>query len=107
MRSVFWALVIALAFFGLALTLPACGGPEPSGSMAPSTTTGQRNADGLLLFAQPCAANEECESGLCTKFSYDRKPGPLCTYACDTTGATPPPEACVHGCNKKGYCRIP
>ena len=51
-----------------------------------------------------CTANGDCESNLCTKESYDRKPGPVCTYNCDP--ANPNPK-CPNGCNMKGFCKIP
>jgi hypothetical protein len=72
---------------------------------ADMTPVGATGDGGLLPFKSPCTVDAECESGLCTKISYDRKPGPLCTYRCTPTMI--PPQCATDGCNMKGYCRIP
>jgi hypothetical protein len=92
-------LVCALALI-LPLLAVGCGG----------TTGGEMMSDGggdgggtLALFAA-CTDSSQCMSGLCTKISYDRSPGPICTYQCDASDTNP---LCPMGCNPKGYCKQP
>jgi hypothetical protein len=86
------------------LALAACGGVDPGTQMMQNTVGGDGGGSGALQVGDACTANGDCESDLCTKESYDRKPGPVCTYQCDP--ANPNPK-CPNGCNMKGYCKIP
>src|SRR5207245_9059767 len=86
----------------LCLMLAGCGGVDPGGQMMQNTVGD--GGGGALKVGDACAANGGCESNLCTKESYDRKPGPVCTYNCDP--AKPHPK-CPNGCNMKGFCKIP
>lgn len=85
------------------VALAGCGGlppgPDPGVDMGPTSGDG-----GLLAFGVECTANEQCESNLCTKAPYDRKPNPVCTYMCDPTNPNP---KCPYGCNMKQFCKIP
>jgi hypothetical protein len=85
----------------LMVMLAGCGGTDPDNSQKP---VGVSDGGGGGAVGDPCANNSECESDLCTKESYDRKPGPVCTYNCDP--ANPNPK-CPNGCNMKGFCKIP
>lgn len=91
-----------MRFLGMLLVIATltvgCGGPQPNGM----DQAGDNVGDGT--FGAPCSSDEECETELCTKVSYDRKPTPVCTYRCDRQNPNP---SCPHGCNMKGYCRIP
>jgi hypothetical protein len=82
------------------LLLAACGGTDPS-SMNPVMT--EDGGSGMGKPFDSCTQNSDCESDLCTKDSYDRLPGPVCTYQCDP--ANPNPK-CPNGCNMKGYCKM-
>ena len=84
------------------LLLAACGGSDPGMNQNPVMNSSDGGGPGAAF--DPCADNSDCESGLCTKTSYDRLPGPVCTYQCDP--ANPNPK-CPNGCNMKGYCKIP
>lgn len=90
-----WIIVTVL------LLAAACGGADSS---VMAQGVGDGGSAGALMVGDACNENSDCESGLCTKQSYDRKPGPVCTYACDP--ANPNPK-CPGGCNMKGFCRIP
>src|SRR5580765_8541281 len=87
----------------LCLVLAACGGVDPGDQQMMQNTIGD-GGGGALKVGDACTVNSDCESDLCTKESYDRKPGPVCTYQCDP--ANPNPK-CPNGCNMKGFCRIP
>lgn len=98
--------LIAFVFLLFGTFAIACGGTNPG------TTDGNGTADmmqsssgdgGGLPVGAACTDNSECESMLCTKTSYDRKPGPICTYMCDPNNPNP---LCPMGCNPKGYCRV-
>ncbi len=86
----------------LTLLLIACGGTDPADSQMQNVGTVDGGGAGKV--GDPCMTNADCESDLCTKMSYDRKPGPVCTYNCDP--ANPNPK-CPSGCNAKGFCKIP
>ena len=61
---------------------------------------GPRAGDGGLLGVnEVCTTNADCQSMVCTKEPYDRKPLPVCTYTCDATTNTNP--LCPQGCNMK------
>ncbi len=96
-----------LAHFAIALPLLfafACGGTQPQENES-MDLAGQSSGDGggnQALFTA-CTNNSDCASGLCTKNSYDRAPGPICTYACDANDMNP---LCPIGCNPKGYCKM-
>jgi hypothetical protein len=114
-----FTLCLLVGIFGFAA---GCGGTTPStggtggtggGSDVDMAGTGSGGTGGgdmagegtmsLALFA-PCTDNSQCQSGLCTKISYDRAPGPICTYMCDAMDQNP---KCPMGCNPKGYCKKP
>jgi hypothetical protein len=90
-------LVLCLVLFG-------CGGIDPGDQQMMQNTVGDGGGGGAGKVGDACTMNGDCESDLCTKESYDRKPGPVCTYQCDP--ANPNPK-CPNGCNMKGFCRIP
>lgn len=79
--------------------MTACGGTDPADN---SQQVGTSDGGGGMV-GDACNTNSDCESDLCTKESYDRKPGPVCTYNCDP--ANPNPK-CPMGCNMKGFCKI-
>ena len=83
--------------------LAACGGTDPGSNQNPVMNS-DGGGGGAGAVGDACDNNSDCESMLCTKASYDRKPGPVCTYQCDP--ANPNPK-CPNGCNMKGYCKIP
>jgi hypothetical protein len=85
----------------LCLVLFGCMGVDPTDQMMQNTVG---DGGGAGKVGDACTMNSDCESDLCTKESYDRKPGPVCTYQCDP--ANPNPK-CPMGCNMKGFCRIP
>jgi len=87
----------------LCVVLFGCGGVDPGDQMM-QNTVGDGGGSGAGMVGDPCTANGDCASDLCTKESYDRKPGPVCTYQCDP--ANPNPK-CPNGCNMKGFCKIP
>lgn len=105
-------------FFGSFAT--ACGGGDPgttdggptSGDMSKLPVSGDGGTPGgdmmpgnmMGAVGDACTQNSDCASDLCTKISYDRKPGPVCTYMCDPNNPNP---LCPMGCNPKGYCRVP
>lgn len=87
------------------LTMAGCDNGSFAVDSGTKDSGGVGSSDsGLLGVGQACTDNSMCESNLCTKASYDRLPGPVCTYTCDL--ANPNPK-CPAGCNMKGYCRLP
>lgn len=93
MRRILAVLALALPLFAV-----GCGGVDPG-----TTSDGGDGASNLALFTA-CTDNSQCQSGLCTKISYDKSPTPICTYQCDANDMNP---MCPMGCNPKGYCRKP
>ncbi len=68
----------------------------PEDALTPPETVVQKKG-----FGEVCAANEECESGICHEFGQG---DPLCTIACATA------DDCPEGsqgkkCNRKGVCK--
>ena len=81
----------------------ACGGTDDPADNSQKNVGVSDGGGGAGMVGDPCTNNSDCESDLCTKESYDRKPGPVCTYNCDP--ANPNPK-CPMGCNMKGFCKI-
>ena len=76
----------------------ACGGADDDpAEPGPDAATGAE----LLPYMATCAANEECDSGLC--FEFNAK-GPHCTTTCELDLEC---EAPSPGCNGKGVCKAP
>lgn len=113
-------LTFAFTFLICGAFAVGCGGVDPApggdgghttaGDMAHATsgdggvTAGDMmGGAGTGMVGDPCTQNSDCQSDLCTKTSYDRKPGPICTYMCDPNNPNP---KCPMGCNPKGYCRV-
>jgi hypothetical protein len=79
-----------------------CDGTTPGldGSFEAGTDAGHGDA-ALAKLTEPCATNEECESGLC--FPFNAK-GPHCSKACTTNEQCEAPST---GCNNQGICKVP
>ncbi len=69
------------------------GGGGPGGA-------GGAGGGGLAGFAEPCAENSDCESGVCHNFPMQG--GMLCTETCMNDNDCPAPSS---GCNNMGFCR--
>jgi hypothetical protein len=109
MRLIRYSLLLSFLVLGFLVGLGSgCGNtsPDPGGTADESDLLPPASSDGgtNLEVGEACVNNSDCKSMLCTKTSYDRKPGPVCTYMCDPANPNP---LCPGGCNMKGYCRIP
>jgi hypothetical protein len=105
-----WGTLFACILFS-SLLAAGCGGTDPSMTgdspdLLAADGGGVSVGDGGLLGVnEVCTDNSQCVSMVCTKEPYDRKPLPVCTYACDPTTNTNP--LCPQGCNMKHFCKLP
>jgi hypothetical protein len=85
-------------------TTPGLDASVPSSSPGDAAARDAAEASAKRAFLEACAADTECETGLCYPFNAK---GMRCTRKCTSdTAATdcPPPST---GCNNQGVCKVP
>jgi hypothetical protein len=79
----------------------AYGACDCSGITVSDAGTGGASDSGKKALMEPCATNEECESGMCHNFNAK---GPKCSKPCEIDTDCPPPST---GCNNQKVCKAP
>jgi hypothetical protein len=83
-----------------ALLLLLAGGPAGCRERAPAAAQACPGP-GVKAFAEPCAGDCECASGVCYRF----RDGRACSRRCTDASGCPPGSRGAK-CNNQGVCRI-